>query len=49
VAITFIRSASSALIGFSAPEQVADAVAYAGRGPLDPEFSVWLARRVLDE
>ncbi len=42
------RGVSSALVGFSAPEQVAEAVAYAGRGPLDPEFAVWLARRVLE-
>jgi aryl-alcohol dehydrogenase-like predicted oxidoreductase len=43
------RGVSSALVGFSAPQQVAETVAYAGRGPLDPEFSVWLARRVLNE
>jgi aryl-alcohol dehydrogenase-like predicted oxidoreductase len=38
---------SSALVGFAAPEQVAEAVEFAGRGPLDPEFAVWLSRRVL--
>jgi aryl-alcohol dehydrogenase-like predicted oxidoreductase len=37
---------SSALVGFSSPEQIAEAAAYAEHGPFDPELMVWLARRV---
>jgi hypothetical protein len=40
------RGVSSALVGFSSPEQIAETVTCAERGPLDPEFLVWLARRV---
>jgi aryl-alcohol dehydrogenase-like predicted oxidoreductase len=40
------RGVSSALVGFSSPAQITAAVTYAERGPLDPEFLVWLARRV---
>ena len=43
------RGVASALVGFSAPEQVTEAVEFAARGPLDPEFLVWLSRRVLHE
>ncbi|MFN0051432.1 MAG: aldo/keto reductase [Planctomycetales bacterium] len=35
---------SSALIGFSSPEQIDEALEYAARGPLDPELSVWVNR-----
>jgi aryl-alcohol dehydrogenase-like predicted oxidoreductase len=40
------RGVASAMVGFSSPAQIAEAVTCAERGPLDPEFMVWLARRV---
>ncbi|HEY3969361.1 MAG TPA: aldo/keto reductase [Planctomycetaceae bacterium] len=35
---------SSALVGFSSPEQIDEALEYAARGPLDPELAVRLAQ-----
>jgi len=43
------RGVSSALVGFSSPEQVNEAVAFAARGPLDPELMGWLARRLPED
>lgn len=39
------RGVSSALVGFSAPEQIDEAIEFAARGPLDAERLTWLARR----
>lgn len=48
LALRFVLShhgVSSALVGFSAPNQIDEAIEFAARGPLDAELLTWLARR----
>lgn len=40
------RGVSSALVGFSAPDQIDEAIEFTERGPLDAEQLTWLARRM---
>ena len=49
LAVRFVlshRGVSSALVGFSSPEQIDEAVEYASRGPLDPELIARLTQFV---